>query len=636
MPLSDSEKQDLLKEARENRDKAEDFDRMNAEEAREDLRFIAGEQWDEADINQRREDGRPYQTINQLPQFVNQITGDVRLNPPSIKVLPAEEGDSAIAQIYTGLIRNIEYQSNATRAYITASESSIRCGIGHFRIVTEFADDDTFNQEIRIKRVVNPFSVLWDPTAQKFDRSDAGYCFLLEEMDRDAFKAKYPNAVVSEFDRKDTEHNVNRWVTRDTVTVAEYWRKEKITKKLGQLRSGEVVDLTDMGEGEAGPLDIIQTRDVDSHKVVQYFITDSDVLEGPLPWVGRHIPIVPVIGQEIHIGERVVRHGIVRFAKDAQRNYNYWQTAATETMALAPKSPYIATEKQVANHPEWDDANRRNYSVLTYAADPDAPGPPTRNPPPDVPVAAFNQMQVAAQDMRATIGLHDPNLGAVGNETSGLAISLRQSQGNVGTYVYIDNLAAAIEYAGRQLVDIIPKIYDSQRIVRVMGESDDSELVTINQTIGVTPANEPILINDLAVGKYDVVVKTGPSFATKRIEAANGMMQFIQAFPQSALAAGDLVAKAQDWPMADEFAARLAPPEGPPPPSPEEEAKVAKDQADAAKRAAEAEKTIAETEGQNLENIQLAQQIEQGPLGEVIAAVVRKQLTDILNPPQQG
>lgn len=640
MTLPTREENALLKEARKNRDKGQDFERTNWDEAREDLKFIAGEQWEETVLQERRDDSRPALTINQLPQFVRQVTGDVRLNPPAIKVLPAEGGDIGIAKTYAGLIRNIEYQSKAKKAYVTAAESSARCGMGHWRIVTEFADDDTFNQEIRIKRIVNPFAVLWDPSAEEADKSDAGWVFVLSEVDRDAFKQKWPEAAVTDWETEDVDYDVTLWVQQDTVTVAEYWRKEQLTKTLAQLETGEVLDVTEFTEEQKAGLPIVQTREVDSHKIVQYHITDSEVLEGPNEWIGSQFPVIPVIGEEIHIGERVVRHGIARHAKDPQRQYNYWQTHATETVALAPKSPYIGTEKQIENHPEWQDANQKNYSILTYTGDPDAPGPPQRNPPPDFPAAAVNMMQISGQDMKSTIGLHDPNLGALGNETSGLAISLRQSQGNVGTFVYIDNIADAIESTGKQLIEIIPKVYDTERVVRVLGEDGAEELVTINQPVGFDEAGNTVLANDITIGKYDVVVETGPSFATKRLEASRGMIEFVQAIPAAGAATADLIARAQDWPMAEEFAERLKPPEGPPPPDPKDIAKAEKDAAAAQKTIAEtatllvdAENTASKTEGQELDNImkQLEISAQSGALDEIIRSVVERQLIQLLN-----
>lgn len=630
MPLSKPQIAELLEEARRNREKAEDETRQNDEEAHEDLKFVAGEQWHNADMEERKTDGRPFLTINQMPQFIRQVTGDIRLNSPSIKVRPVDSGaDVNLAKTLTGLIRNIEYQSRAMQAYINAAESAARCGIGHFRIVTEFSGDDTFEQDIRIDRITNPFAVKWDPYAEKHDRSDANWVFVLSEVDRDAFKAQYPGASDSGFDHETQDYDTTLWRTRDSVTVAEYWRKEKVTRTIAQMEAGEVIDITDWKRSDIDRAPVVRTRDVNSHRVMQYLITDSEVLEGPFEWMGRDFPIIPVLGEEIHIGERVVRHGIIRFAKDSQRQYNYWQTNATETMALAPKSPYIATQQQIEGHEtQWQEANRKNYSVLIYTPDPNVPGAPQRNPPPDLPVAAVNLMQLSGQDMHKTTGIYPSSLGASGNETSGRAISLRQTEGDVGTYVYIQNLAYAIEQAGRILIDIIPKIYDSERIVRVLGEDDKESVVTLNQP-GVDEKGEEILINDITIGRYDVVVTTGPSFSTKRMEAADSMMQFIQAYPQAATLAGDLIAKAMDWPGAELIAERLEQAMQPSPPDP-------KAQADAAKSMADAKKKEAEAEGQQLENMiqQLNIAATTGILQQILAPIVQEQLTIALGNPQ--
>lgn len=630
MPLSEKDANDLLEEARKNRDKGQDDVRRNEEEAREDLRFVAGEQWHHQDREQRRTDGRPALTINRMPQFIRQVTGDIRLNRPSIKVRPVDSGaDKPLAKTLTGLIRNIEYQSKAMQAYVTAAESAARCGIGHFRIVTEFSDDSSFEQDIRIKRITDPFAVLWDPFAEEHDRSDANWVFVLSEVDIDAFKEQYPAASTEGWEKREHSHDAGLWQTKETITVAEYWRKEAVKKTLALLQDGSTVDTTDLTVQNdtiitpTGPIPIVRTRQVDGHNVMQYIITDRDVLEGPFEWPGRDFPIVPVIGEEIHLGERVVRHGITRFAKDSQRQYNYWQTNATETMALAPKSPYIATTKQTEGHEkQWETANVKNYSVLHYNSDPDNPGQPQRNPPPDMPVAAVNLMSIAAEDMKSTTGIHDANLGARGNETSGKAISLRQNEGDVGTFVYIQNLSYAIEQAGRILIDIIPQIYDTERIVRVLGEDDSEEVVVLNQPSGkMDEEGNPIMVNDITIGRYDVVVSTGPSFSTKRLEAAESMMAFVQAFPQVAQVAGDLIVKAMDWPGADMIAERLEAANQPAPPDPKAEADAAKSAADAAKKAAEAE-------GQQIENIanQIALAALTGALRQVQQPLMQEQI----------
>lgn len=646
MPVSGQAEQDLLTEARKNRDKAEDHVRENNLEAEEDLRFVVGgeRQWHEEDLQNRRDDNRPALTINRMPQFIRQVTGDIRLNSPSIKVRPVDSGaDIPLAKTFTGLIRNIEYQSQAMQAYINAAESAARCGIGHFRIDTEFSTDSSFELDIRIRRINNPFAVLWDPSAQMYDRSDANWVFVLEEVDLDSFKARWPDASTSGWETEQGDYTVSLWRTRDTVTTAEYWRKEQATKTLAQLKTGEVIDVTDLTitdgviQTEAGPVRMTRTRAVKSHNVVQYLITDQEILEGPSPWVGKHLPIIPVLGEEIQLRNETVRHGIIRHAKDPQRQYNYWQTHATETMALAPKSPYLATDVQIEGHEaEWQSANRKNFSVLTYKSDPNIPGPPIRNPPPDLPVAAVNLMSVSAQDMHATTGIYPASLGAQGNETSGKAISLRQGEGDVGTFVYVQNLSYSIEHAGRILVDIIPKIYDTERIVRILDEDDTEEVVTLNQP-GFDKNGKPVLLNDITVGRYDVVVKTGPSFSTKRAETTATMREIIQSYPQIMQIAGDLLFKAMDVPGADKIAERLEAAMQPPPPDPKAQADAMKSAAGAQKSIADAEKARAEAEGQQLENMTLQLQLaaQAGILQQIIGPLIQEQLMIALEPPQQ-
>ena len=644
--MTPADHQEILREALLNRDKAHDDVRENNEEAHEDLKFVAGEQWHDADRQSRADDGRPALTINKMPQFIRQVTGDIRLNRPSIKVRPVDSGaDVPIAKIYTGLIRNIEYQSKALQAYVTAAESAARCGIGHFRIVTEFSDDSSFEQDIRIKRINNPFAVLWDPGAEEQDRSDANWLFVLSEVDIDSFKAQWPKAGTSGFESEQVDYDSTLWRTKDTVTVAEYWRKEKVQKTLALLPTGETVDLeglTVTGDEIVTPegnIPIVRRRTVDGHNIVQYLITDAEVLDGPFEWMGRDFPIIPVVGEEIHLGERVVRHGIIRYAKDSQRQYNYWQTNATETMALAPKSPFIATAEQVEGYEEmWNTANVKNHSVLLYKSDPNNPAPPQRNAPPDMPVAAVNLMSVAGQDMHSTTGIYPSSLGAQGNETSGRAISLRQTEGDVGTYVYIQNLAYAIEQAGRILVDIIPKVYDTERIVRVLGEDDSDEAVAINKATDQRDAEgNPIFLNDITVGRYDVVVTTGPSFSTKRMEATQSMRDIIQAYPPIMQVAGDLLFKAMDVPGADLIAERMAASMQPPPPDTKAQADAMKSAASAEKAMADAEKVRAETEGQQIENIsnQLQLALQTGILQQILQPIIREQVALALPSPRE-
>ena len=612
---------DLLRVALQRYRDALRHDRDNREAAQDDLKFLAGEQWDPVVERRRIAEGRPCLTINRLPQFVRQVTGDLRLNKPAITVRPVDGGaDTKLADTLSGLIRNIESVSDADTAYIQAAEHSISCGMGHFRVSTQYLSEDAWEQEIRIEPVANPFAVVWDHAATKLTREDARFCFVLARVDRDSFRAMFPDAGTANMDQP-VSTDWSDWVSRDSILIAEYWVKKPITRTLARLPDGAVLDMSD-----AGPEIIAQAvsegaqlRRAEGHKVCSYLITANEILAGPFDWPGRYIPIIPVIGSEIAIGDRIVRHGLVRFAKDPQRSYNYHTSADVEFAALQPKAPFLATVEQIKGlEEEWARANQDNHSVLVYNPDPQAGGPPQRVQPP-LPSAAMGALAArASEDMKAVTGIYDAALGARSNETSGRAILARQREGDVGSFHYIDNLSKAIAHCGRILVDLIPKIYDSERAIRVLGEDGGVDIVPINVQLP-----DGTLRNDLAAGRYDVTVRSGPSFSSRRDEAAQAMMEFMRVYPPAAGAIGDLVADAMDWPGSKEIAARLKammppglaekakaeargepPPQmEPPPPGPEQieaQAKAEKAQADAVKAQAEAQKAMMEAQAMQM------------------------------------
>jgi len=598
---------DLLDEARSRYEDGENYDRENRENAFEDLKFRAGEQWPDTIAQERVEDDRPMLTINRLPTIINQITGDARVNRPSIKVRPSDDkSDPALAEVFTGLIRSIENASEASTAYIHALDCAATCGIGHWRVLTRFTDDDMFEQDLLIRPIRNPLAVVWDPGAQLMTREDARWCFVVDLLTKERFRELYPDARYADFEFEDLPDYLHGWYRNEHVRVAEYWRKVDVTRTLAQLQNGAVVDITDKSPEVLSTLPIHRERKVQSHKVEQYVVSGAEVLNGPNEWAGKHIPIVPVIGEEIAVGDRVVRHGIVRHAKDPQRMYNYWITAQAEFTALQPKAPYKLTPTQIEGHEaDWREANVRNFPYLLYNPDEMAP-PPQREPPPMASAAMDRQAMIAADDMKATTGVFDAAMGARSNETSGRAIRAREQQSDTATAVYPGNMARAVGHTGRILVDLIPKIFDTQRTVRLLNEDDTEGFAQVNTV--VTGPDGPVVFNDLTVGRYDVVVLTGPSFNTRRIEAVEGMLGFIQAFPQSGALIADLIAKNQDWPGADKIAERLRfmlPPElrddndgQPPAPEPPDPAVAAK----MAEMMAKIEKLNAETQGKELEN----------------------------------
>jgi len=566
--------QALLTEARARYAKCVLDERENREEALKDAKFRAGDQWDDDIKVQRKADGRPCFTINRLPQFIRQITGDMRLNKPAIKVV-ADDGntDPYLARIMAGLIRNIESRSRARMAYIKGADNAVTGGLGFIRVLTEYTDDEVFEQDIRIKAVSNPFSIYYDPAAVEHSRQDAKFWFVTEMVDRAEFEAEYPGKSVKDFAENEGEYG--DWYGGDKVRKAEYWRRVKDgTKVIAQLADGSVIDTTVTPGWQA--LQVVNTRTVPRWNIEQYVISGAEVLEGPNLWAGKYFPFVPVLGEEVHIGDKVVRHGIVRGARDPQKLFNIWRSAGAELVALAPKTPFIIAADQLQGYEKyWNQANNKNYPYLPYKAQPGAPVP-QRQAPPQHSQGILQEGALAADDMKSTMGIHDAALGARSNETSGVAITARQHESDVSTFVYIDNLNSAIEHVGAILVDLIPRIYDTPRMIRILGDDGKEEFANLLGPNFDADAGTVKML-DLARGKYDVNIETGPNFSTRRAEVAATMMNFARAVPAAGAVIGDLIAKNQDWPGADEIAKRLQrilPPElrdgdvsPPPPPS---------------------------------------------------------------------
>jgi len=590
---------DFLRIAIERAHAAHQRERDNMQEAYEDLEFLAGNQWPQYAKQQREAEERPCLTINRLPQFVRQVTGDIRLMKPAIKAVPIDaRAKHSIAELISCMIRYIENRSDAQSAYVIGADSMAACGIGHWRVTTEYAEETTFNQEIRIGQIDDGVSVLWDPDSQLPTREDAKWCLVPFDLSKEAYEEKYPDAPVEDFVGFDRQYTAY-WQHVDLIRIGEYWERRPAKRELALMPEGGIIDLTGVGEEERAALALegarFETRD--GHKIFRSLITLGHVLEEPKEWAGRIIPIVPAIGEEIRIGRTIVRRGIVRNAKDPQRVYNYSTSAQTEILALAPKAPWIGTEKNFdENRDKWETSNTKNWPALEYTPDPlNGGAPPQRVAPPVSSPGLSEAIARADNDMQAVTGIYDASLGAQSNEISGVAIQLRDQQGDVGNVAYVENFKRALAHTGRVLIDLIPHIYDTERMVQVVGEDGKVQTVTINKSMAsYAPADEPeeplddygaprpieeaieeegeslndqapvsitskpkgVVLNDVTVGAYGIVVETGPSYSTKREEARAGMMQFVQAFPAAGPLILDLLAKAQDWPFAGEIAKR--------------------------------------------------------------------------------
>lgn len=545
----------LLQQARERFKLASDAEESIRREALEDLRFRAGEQWPENIKIDRQNTGRPCLTINRIPQFLRQVTNEIRQNRPSIQVNPVDDqADPETAEILQGIMRHIEVSSDADVAYDTAAEHAATFGFGYLRVITDYVDERSFDQEIRIERIRNPFSIYFDPECQKPDYSDARWAFVVQDVDREEYRALYPDSELSGLaDMTTVGDQAPGWINGKSVRIAEYWHIDHKEQELALLPDGSVMPADMVAEG----VPVLRTRTVQVPKVYWCKVNGLEVLEKQ-EWPGRWIPIVPVLGDEVIVnGERQL-YGLVRFARDPQRMYNYWATAETEMIALAPKAPFIGAAGQFEGFErQWQSANVRNLPYLEYKPVSHAGvpmGPPQRQVY-EPPIQAISHARMQANDdLKATTGIYDASLGARSNEQSGRAILARQREGDVANFHYADNLARSIKHLGRILLDLIPRIYDAPRVMRIIGAEEVERVVQIN-----APTRDKGVerIYDLSIGEYDVTVSVGPSFSTRRQEAVDSMLQLSQAYPPLMQVAGDLLVKNMDWPGASEIAERL-------------------------------------------------------------------------------
>lgn len=569
---------DILKEARELFEECQSHAKDNYVAALEDIRFgRLGKQWPDEVKKQRDIDKRPCLTINKLAPVIRQVVNDARQNRPSMSIHPVDsDADVETAKVIGGLIRNIEASSNADVAYDTAVEHAVAGGFGYWRVNIDYsmdageADDlnsygsSLFEQDIVIKRVANPQSVYGDPWSTEADSSDWNTAFVIEEVSKKAYKRKYKGAKLTDFDGATWSDITDPWKSEDKVLVAEYWKRTEVIKQAIGIENGEefsvvLVDEFEKLLKELGPdavKAVTQPRPIKCYKVKQYLLSGVEELDSN-DWLGKYIPIIPVYGDEVNEGGKRHFRSLIRDSKDAQQMFNYWRTTATEVVALAPRVPFIGPKGAFkTDAAKWRTANTASHAFIEF----DGPAQPTREQFAGVPAGMIQEAMNASDDIKAITGIYDASLGARSNETSGKAIMARQREGDISTFHFIDNLTRAIRHTGKIMIDLIPKVYTTERIIRVLGPDGKAETKQINQEYEAgqdKEGNAKLAIHDLRVGKYDLVVTAGPSFTSRREEAAAQMIELIRSYPDAAPVIGDLLAKNFDWPGADEIAERL-------------------------------------------------------------------------------
>lgn len=588
---------DILFEARERFRLVMDWEGEFRSQYTDDTKFVHGDsdnnwQWPASMYADRGD--KPSLTINKTRQHCLQIINDAKQNKPQMRVNPvSDQATKASADVFEGVFRHIEYMSSASVAYDTATEQQVHGGIGWWRVIVAYESEDSLQQSCRIERVRDAMTIYMDPDIREADGSDARYAFVVDDVPRDEFEAKYPE-YRDRIPQGGTAGPVieGGWLDDDHVRVAEYYRIVDYADVLHLLPDGSTIHESELNsQGVISDLDHLSlTRRHLRRKELQWIkIVGGEIVDRQVE-IGRYIPLVRVIGEEAVIEGRLVRKGHVRALKDPQRIYNYWASTAVEQVALQSKTPYVAAAESIESFQGyWDTANTENHSVLPYNARDDQGNPlppPQRQQPPEMAQAYVMGMQHAQQDLMFASGQYQPTMGQPppNTEISGKAIALRQRQGDNATYHFVDNLAIAIRFTGRILLDLIPKVYDTPRILQILSPDGTVDRVQLNprqpqalmslpqpnpaqaQTMGSilppTPqqamAASVVRIFNPNVGKYEVQADVGPAYATRRQQSFDAFMQILATAPQIMSLAGDLLMKNADFPQAEELAERLA------------------------------------------------------------------------------
>lgn len=533
------------------------YDRINREAALEDLEFLAGDQWDEEVKRMRVEMNRPCLTINVLPQFVGQVIGDRRMNKTAIRVTPKKEGTTSEATLRSAIIKGIEAQSRAHRVYDACCEDQVACGISNFRVELEYAANDVFEQDIRIRHIPNPLAVIWDRMSVDPTGRDARHCFVQDIMPRNVYEERFPDHPCPGEMGDNMQSTLDPgWFDKDVVRIVEFWEMVEKPATFALMSDGDVKDVTGKpyaeyadklwldAQGQPRIRDSVRTY-ARMHLVTGFAILSEEAYELPL----TRLPIIRVEGRTVRVGDDRVRFGLVRFAKDSQRLKNYWRSVAAETLALAPKAQWVAEADAVeGREDEWRDAHISGDPLLRFNTGKQRP---ERVDPPTIPAALLQEAQLNQQDIKDTTGLHDASLGIRSNEVSGRAIESRKAEGDTATVIYHDNLNEAILEGGDVVNQLLPLAYDTIRQVLTVGDDDKAVIMTINENMD--DEDSP----SITEAKYDVSLETGPSFSTQRAEAREAMSTLVQTAPELFTIAGDLIVKAMDWPGAHEIAERL-------------------------------------------------------------------------------
>jgi len=554
---------DLHKLALKQFQNIQDNERDQREKSVEDRKFCDSEdgQWDDNAKEKRK--NRPRYTINKVAPIIDQVIGDQRQTETSAKVRPLKAGMKKTADILTGLIRDIEQKSQAKGVYDHGFDEKLKGGYGGWRVITKRNEDDIFKQEIEICQIDSADTSLFFGPSVKYDKRDSKYAFLVKSVSITDFKAEYPNATLTGFDVDViTDQSCKVWFSQDSMLIAEYWVKQEYKTMMGLLSDGRVINMEEekdvLDELAKAGIEVVDQQEAELNKVICYKMNGAEIYEDPKEFASKYIPLVPDYGHITNIEGKTYVRGMIRFAKDSNRIYNYLVSTDIETQALTPKDPYWYTPKQVDGYKtEYEQFAVNGNIFMPFNPDELSPGPPTRTGSPSVNMAAAEAIRRASMDIDASMGFFGPAKGDAPQLLSEKSIISQAEKGDRGIYLFVDNHLKSKQYTYDILIDMIPRIYDTQQQIRILGADGLSEDVMINETVRDEQSGEDVIVNDLSLGKYGVIATNGPAFATKRQETTEQLIKLADSLPVFAEFIPDLVAKNLDVNESEEMFTRI-------------------------------------------------------------------------------
>ena len=561
-PKGFDSRNEFLGEMRDRYSKGRSYDEHNESAGRDDAKFVIGHgQWDEDVERRRKAKNKPVLTFDRLQAFIAQVVNNRLMNETEIRVFPDKAGTKEIAQLREGLIRAIYKNSYADFARDEAQKYQVIGGQGAFCLSIDYVSDEVFEQEIRVKHVADPYSIVLDDMSTEPTGGDAQWGFVDDDISRETYEKRWPWAATTSFNTAFQETTKIPWFSEDSVRVTSYWRMvTEGHKYLALFQDGTTHDVTDMDDFEFFPFVAMRedgspyVRKVPNRFAQMYLCSGNEILEGPYDYPLSSLPIYRVPGWEVSDGEKLHRWGLTRKMKDPLRLHNYARSVQAEQLVATPRNKYLTTQAAVKGYEtKWRNAASSDDPFLFYQ---DGEVAPTHVPPPPLDPNLIAAAEQTMQDLRDISNIHEASLGAPSNEVSKVAIQQRQSVSDVGTFIYQDRLRMADERCAKNINELIPYVYDTQRIVTIYGDDNKPVMQKLNDP---TDPN-----SDITLGKYGLTVTVGPSTVTKRQLAAEQMTSFMNAIGPEAEKYLDLLVDAQDWPQTGEWKrrAQLSLPDG--------------------------------------------------------------------------